>query len=70
MKQKRTTMRILERVRRCKHCGRPRRAPALACAENPFCAKCLGERTRAASPIQGVMWRLRGHYVEFLRKDS
>jgi len=70
----RTTKRgqtILERVARCRFCGREVEGTATAQCENPFCRHCLQDRLAAASQALGkVTSRLRGGYVEFSTEGS
>lgn len=61
---------ILERIRRCKHCGTEMTVTPLAYEENPYCTKCFDERTEAASGSGELAWRQKGHYVEFFKKGS
>lgn len=67
---KRSELHLLERVRRCKHCGSEMPVTPLAHTENPYCTKCLDERTQAGSGAGTLSWRRQGHYVEFFKKGS
>jgi hypothetical protein len=57
------TERILERIQRCKFCGREMNCSPLSYAENPLCTICLPERTEIARPKARITWRTEGHYA-------
>lgn len=57
------TVLILERILRCKFCGREMTCSPLSYEENPFCMACLPERVKASKPKGRVRWRTEGHYV-------
>jgi hypothetical protein len=54
---------ILTRVQRCRYCKREMSCPPLDYEQSPFCAGCMKERVRKASPRDGVQWRIEGRYV-------
>lgn len=58
---------MLERIRRCRHCGREIEGSPLAYEENPFCRVCLDERTRAQAR-EGTLVR-RGRYAVFIPRE-
>jgi hypothetical protein len=39
---------MLERIRRCRFCGREMKVSGMAYAENPFCLECLPDRLKAS----------------------
>jgi hypothetical protein len=58
---------ILERVQRCRHCGREVTNGSLSFLENPFCDVCLKERVGLDQSILGeIRWRVVGHYMELI----
>ena len=54
---------ILERVRRCHHCEREMKLSSQRYAENPFCAVCLPQRVKKATPARRPQWKLVGKYA-------
>lgn len=54
---------VLERVQRCRYCGREMAVTATAYAESPFCVRCLAERVERAADRE-VEWRLVGDYFQ------
>lgn len=65
-----SVVQIVERVRRCKYCGREMKVGALAYEENPHCTVCFDDRVRSATSAGEVLYRRAGHYVEFFTKGS
>ena len=55
---------MLKRIQRCHYCRREMAIPALHYAENPFCNRCLAERTKAKSiPGARNRWVRHGSYM-------
>jgi hypothetical protein len=54
---------ILVRVQRCRYCQKEMSCSPLEYEQNPFCTRCLTERTEKAAPVGGVRWTRRGNYV-------
>jgi uncharacterized paraquat-inducible protein A len=55
---------MLERIQRCRFCGREIAAPALSYEENPYCTECLGERLAQGGAAEGyVSWTVSGDYL-------
>lgn len=54
---------ILTRIQKCRYCRREMSSTPLEYQQNPFCALCLDERIRAATPGGGVGWRREGDYL-------
>jgi hypothetical protein len=59
---------MLERVRRCLHCGREIEGSPLAYRENPYCSSCLSERLKALN-AKPTGFRISGSYVDAVRND-
>ncbi len=58
---------MLERIQRCRHCGREATNEALSFLENPFCDVCLPERVGLTQSIPGeIRWRAVGDYMELI----
>jgi hypothetical protein len=59
---------MLERIQKCKYCGREMDVRPLSFAENPFCAVCLKERCASAvSDMTPIEWIGTGEFVAFRR---
>lgn len=54
---------VLERVQRCRYCGREMAVTPSAYAESPFCVRCLPERVERAAD-RDVEWHLVGDYFQ------
>lgn len=54
---------ILERILRCKFCGREMACSPLEYSQNPFCTVCLPERVQMAKPEGRIRWKTVGHYA-------
>jgi len=54
---------MLERVRRCRHCGIEVDRPPLEYEETPYCANCLSEAVMATGSSD-VKWQRVGQYLE------
>lgn len=54
---------ILEKVLRCRFCGREMNNSALGYEQNPFCTICLPERVKQARPRGHVNWKTDGNYA-------
>jgi hypothetical protein len=68
MSKKQELPSILERIQRCRYCGREVTKSALSFSENPFCDVCLDERVGLTRAIPGeIRWRPTGHYMELIR---
>lgn len=52
---------VLERVQRCRYCGREMTVTPSAYAESPFCVRCLPERVERVAD-RAIEWRLIGDY--------
>ncbi len=63
-------MEIAERIRRCRYCGREMETGALAYDENPYCVRCLDDRTRGTTAPSELLLRFRGHYVELIKGET
>lgn len=60
-------MHILERIRRCRHCGSDMTDTTSSSSyrENPFCGGCLEERLQnAAATLGPIRHRRVGQYIE------
>jgi hypothetical protein len=56
---------MLERIRRCRFCGREVASSALSFEENPYCSSCLSERVAKASEAAAYMsWAVSGNYLK------
>lgn len=61
---KRPVVPALERVHRCRYCGREHRQGSLARRENPLCERCLHDRiAEAAQEHSPSAWVLSGGYL-------
>jgi hypothetical protein len=54
---------ILERILRCKFCGREMACSPLEYNQNPFCTVCLPERVRMAKPTGRIRWKTVERYA-------
>jgi uncharacterized paraquat-inducible protein A len=54
--------RMLERIRRCRHCGIEVDRLPLDYEENPYCASCLGTATERAGQVD-LAWQRVGEYA-------
>ncbi len=56
---------MLERIQRCRFCGREVASSALSFEENPYCSCCLPERVAKASEAGAyTSWAVSGNYLE------
>lgn len=62
---------MLQRIKKCKFCGREVAIAPLEWAENPLCSNCLEERLqKAADQIGPTEWRRVGHYLVLTPKPE
>jgi hypothetical protein len=55
---------MLERIRRCRFCGREVVSSALSFEENPYCSDCLPERMmQVAGEGKYISWAVSGDYL-------
>ncbi len=67
MSKKRELPSILERIQKCRHCGREVTNGPLSFLENPFCDACLEDRVGLNQNIPGeIRWRAAGRYMELI----
>jgi molybdenum cofactor biosynthesis enzyme MoaA len=67
MSRKRDLPEILERVQRCRHCGREMNVDSISFLENPFCSSCLIVRMGLDRTVVGELrWRAVGDYMELI----
>jgi hypothetical protein len=58
---------MLERIRRCRFCGREVASSALSFEENPYCSSCLSERgAKALEAGAYVAWEVSGNYLKLI----